>query len=88
MREELKQMGQRTIKRMTMHKALHSRIDKTLQNSKYRLYGDKDETINHVSECNKLVQKEYKTRHDWVGKVIHWKLWKKFKSDQFDYTNK
>ena len=28
---------------------------------------------------------EYKTRHDWVGKVIHWELCKKFK---FDHTNK
>ena len=28
---------------------------------------------------------EYKTRHDWVGKVIHWELFKKFK---FDHTNK
>ena len=26
----------------------------------------------------KLVQKEYKARHDWVGKVIHWELSKKF----------
>ena len=29
--------------------------------------------------------KKYKTRHDWVGKVIHWELCKKFK---FDHTNK
>ena len=42
------------------------------QNSKCGLCGDGDETINHIiSECNKLAQKEYKTRHDWVGKVIH-----------------
>ena len=26
-----------------------------------------------------------KTRHDLVGKVVHWRLCKKFK---FDYTNK
>ena len=31
-----------------------------------------NETINHIiSECSKLAHKEYKTRHDWVGKVIH-----------------
>ena len=24
-----------------------------------------------ISECSKLAQKEYKTRHDWVDKVIH-----------------
>ena len=38
-----------------------------------------------VSECSKLAQKEYKTRYNWVGKVIHWKLCKKLK---FDNTNK
>ena len=49
-----------------------ARIDKTQQNSKCRLCGDRDETINHIiSECRKLPQKEYKTSHDWVGKVIH-----------------
>ena len=41
--------------------------------------------INHIiSEWNKFAQ-EYKTKHDWVGKVIHWELCKEFK---FDYTNK
>ena len=63
-----------------------ARIDKTQQNGKCRLCGDRDETINHIiSECTKLTQKEYKTRHDWVGKVIHWEMCKKFK---FDHTNK
>ena len=61
-------------------------IDKTQQNSKCRLCGDKDETINHIiSECIKLAQREYKARHDWVGKVIHWEMCKKSK---FDHTNK
>ena len=56
------------------------------QNSKCRLCGDKYETINHIiSEWRKLSQKEYKTRHDWVSKVIHWEMCKKFK---FDHTNK
>ena len=65
---------------------MKGRIDKTQQNSKRRLCGDRDETINHIiSECNKLAQKEYKTRHDWVGKVIDWEMCKKF---QFDHTNK
>ena len=62
------------------------RIDKTQQNSKCGLCGDRDETINNIiSECSKLTQKEYKTRHDWVDKVIHWEMSKKFK---FDHTNK
>ena len=48
-------------------KHVKARIDKTQQNSRSRLCGDRDETINHIiSECNKLAQKQYKTRHDWV----------------------
>ena len=58
----------------------------TQPNSKSRLCGDTDETINHIiSECNKFTKKEFKTRHVWVGKVIHWELCDKFK---FDHTKK
>ena len=33
---------------------------------------DQDKTVNCIiNECNKLEQNEYKTRHDWVGKMIH-----------------
>ena len=65
---------------------IKSRIDKMQQNSRCSLCGERDETINHIiSECSKLAQKEYKTRHDWVGKLIHWELYKKFK---FDHLNK
>ena len=65
---------------------IKARIDKTQQNSKCRLCSDRDETMNHIiSESSKLAQKEYKARHDWVGKVIHWGIFKKFK---FDQTNK
>ena len=57
---------------------IKARIDKTKQNCKCRLCGDRDETINHIiNECSELAQKEYKTRHDWVGKVIHWEMCKK-----------
>ena len=56
------------------------------QNSKCRLCGDRDETINHIiSECSKLAQRGYKARHDSVGKVIQWEMCKKCK---FDHTNK
>ena len=42
--------------------------------------------INHIiSECIKLSRKEYKTRHDWVSKVIHREVCKK---SNFDHTNK
>ena len=64
---------------------IKARIDKTQQNSNCRLCGDRDETVNHISECSKLAQKEYKATHNWVGKVFHWEMCKKFK---FDHTNK
>ena len=65
---------------------IKARIDKTQQNSRCMLWGEREETINHIlSECSKLAQKEYKTRHNWVGKVIHWEMCKKFK---FDHMNK
>ena len=52
-------------------------------NSKCRLCGDRDKMINHI--IGELVQKEYKTRHDWMRMVIHWELCKKMK---FDHTTK
>ena len=65
---------------------IKTRMDKAQQNCKCRLCGDRDETTNHIiCECSKLAQKEYKTRHDWVDKLIHWEMCKKFK---FDHTHK
>ena len=56
------------------------------QDNKCRLCGERNKTINHIiSKCSKLVQREYKTRLDWVGKVIHWELCKKLR---FDHMNK
>ena len=37
----------------------------------FKLCGDKDETMNHISKYSESGQKEYKTRHDCAGKVIH-----------------
>ena len=55
-----------------------SEIFRQLKNSKCRLYGDRDETINRItSESSRLAQKEYKTRHGWVRRVINWELCKK-----------
>ena len=52
----------------------------TQQNRKCRLCRERAEMVHHIiSECIKLAQKQYKTRHDWVGKVIHRKL-------TFDHT--
>ena len=64
---------------------IKERIDKMQLNSKWRQCSDRDKTINHISKCSKLSQKEYKTGHDWVGKVIHWKMCKKIK---FDHAKK
>ena len=38
-----------------------------------------------IRECNKLAPKEWKTRYEWVGKIIPWELYKKLK---FDHTDK
>ena len=65
---------------------IKARIDKAQQNSCCRLCNERDETINHIkSECSNLALKEYKTRHDRVGKVIHWDMRNMLK---FDHTNK
>ena len=39
--------------------------------------------INYiVSEYSKFAQKEYKTKHNRAGKMIHWELCKKLKFNQ------
>ena len=42
---------------------IKAKIDNRQENSKCRLYGHRDETANHITECRKLAQKEYKNRH-------------------------
>ena len=65
---------------------IKARIEKMQQNSKCRLCGEREETINHIlSKCCKLAQNKYKTWHDWLNKVIHLELCKKLK---FDHTNR
>ena len=55
----------------------YAEIDNTQQNSKCWLCVKRDGTIDQVvSECIKLPQKKFKTKYDWVGKVIHWELCK------------
>ena len=52
---------------------IKTRIDKTQQNS-----GDRVKMISHIKgECSKVPKKEYKTRHEWVGKVIFLKRGRK-----------
>ena len=44
-----------------------------------------DESIDHiVSGCSKLAQKEYKRRHDSLGKIVHWNLSRKCNFEAVD----
>ena len=48
-------------------------IDKTAEPTLRRMGCTKNATIPHiVSECGKLGQKEYKRRHDSVGRHVRW----------------
>ena len=52
-----------------------AKIDKSQQDSLSRVCRKIDESIDHiVSGCSKLAQKEYKRRHDNLGKVVHSKF--------------
>ena len=60
----------------------HYDKDKTQAESKCRLCGKLDETVRHiVCECPMLTQREYKRRHDLVGRKIHWKVCRKIGFD-------
>ena len=62
--------------------SVKAKTDKTEQNSRCRLCGDRGETINHIkSECSKLAQKEFKNRKERVREMIPWELCKKNKFD-------
>ena len=55
-----------------------AKIDKSQKNTLWRLCKKADESIDLVvSGCSKLAQKEYKRRHDNLGKIAHWKLARK-----------
>ena len=58
---------------------IKAKIDKTQENSKCRICGKPEESVNNVlSECSKSAQKEHKRRHDWFGTKIHWEICKKY----------
>ena len=58
--------------------AIKAKIDKTQSVSKCRLSGKVDETVRYiVCECAILAQREYKKRHDRVGRKIHWEVCRK-----------
>ena len=56
------------------------KTNNTQKNSKCKLWGDRNGRVNHtISEFSKMTLREYKSRHDWVEKVIHWELCKRQK---------
>ena len=58
---------------------IKAKIVNRQEESKCRMRRKVDETVNHVlSECSKMTQTEYKRRHDWVGKRIHWNVCRKY----------
>ena len=62
--------------------AIKAKIDKSQAESKCRLCGKVDETVRHtVCECPMLGQREYKRRHDSVGRKIHWEVCRKIGFD-------
>ena len=55
-----------------------ARIDKSQGDSLCIMRRKVDESIDLIaSGCSKLAQKEYKKRHDNLGKIVHWKLARK-----------
>ena len=40
--------------------------------------------VTKINECSKLAQREYKTRYDWVGMVIHGEVCKGLLFDHAD----
>ena len=61
---------------------MKANIDKSQGDSLCRMCRKVDESIDHiVSGCSKLAQKEYKKRHDNLGKIVHWKLARKCNSE-------
>ena len=66
---------------------IRSKIDKQDISPGCRMCGKRDETIAHlVAECEILAQNQYKKlRHDRIGKVIHWELYRR---DGYNCTEK
>ena len=55
-----------------------AKIDKSKGDSLCRVCRKVDENVDHiVSSWSKLAQKEYKRRHDNLGKIVYWKLARK-----------
>ena len=51
-----------------------NKINKTLENPLCRMCDERGETVQHICECKKLAQREYKRGHGTVAKLVHWKM--------------
>ena len=61
-----------------------AKIDDVLWNSKSALSGDRNENVSHIMiEYSKRSVKEFKSKHDLDGKMIHREISKRFQSDHF-----
>ena len=76
------------LKRCTEALICKFNINKSAASPLCRMCGKRNETISHiVSECGKLAQKEYKWRHDNVGRYVYWQFCEKlgFRKARFWY---
>ena len=65
---------------------MKSKINRTQQNSKYRLCGDKNKLINYIiSKHSKLAQIEYQSKDDREEKMIYKELCKWLEFDPSQY---
>ena len=62
-----------------------AKIDKSQGDPLCRVCRKIDESIDHiVSGCSELAQKEYKRRHDNLGKIVQWKFAIKYNFEDGD----
>ena len=48
------------------------KIDKVTEDSKSRLYQEKDETINHlISSCSRIAHTDFKERHNKAASMLN-----------------
>ena len=78
MKRETKNLAVASQNQSIRTNLVKAKIDKSEKDILCMLCKKADESIDHVvSGCNKLAQKEYKRRHDNLGKMVHWKLARK-----------
>ena len=56
---------------------IKKKIGKQQEQTKCRMCSRADDKINNnVIECPKIAQREYKRRYDWIGRRIHWEIYR------------